>query len=265
MTTAAVAAPARRPGLLAGTEQTLTLAWRSVLKIRTSLEDVFGLSLTPIVFLLLFTYVFGGALAGSSHAYLQFALPGILVYTVVLATLGTGLRLNTDISTGVFDRFRSLPIARWAPLACAIGGDLARYVISVAITIGFGMVLGFRVESSPRRRRRMPAGARLRPGHVLALGATGPAGEDPRRGADARLPVTFPLVFGSNLFVSPAKMPGWLQAFVRVNPMTDLTSAARGLMVGGPVACPALKSLAWAVGIVVVFAPLAVAVYRRQT
>ena len=77
--------------------------------------------------------------------------------------------------------------------------------------------------------------------------------------------VTFPLVFGSNLFVSPAEMPGWLQAFVRVNPMTDLTSAARGLMVGGPVAGPALKSLAWAVGIVVVFAPLAVAVYRRQT
>ncbi len=238
MTTAVAAAPARRPGLLAGTQQALTVTWRSVLKIRTSLEDVFGLSLNPIVFLLLFTYVFGGALAGSSHAYLQFALPGILVYTVVLATLGTGLRLNTDISTGVFDRFRSLPIARWAPLAGAIGGDLARYVISVAITIGFGMVLGFRVGSSPLAAA---AGCLLvkTPAGVQTLGFL----------------VTFPLVFGSNLFVSPAKMPGWLQAFVRVNPMTDLTSAARGLMVSGPVAVPALKSLAWAVGFVVVFAP----------
>ena len=266
MTTAVVAGPARRPGLLAGTQQALTLTWRSVLKIRTSLEDVFGLSLTPIVFLLLFTYVFGGALAGSSRAYLQFALPGILVYTVVLATLGTGLRLNTDISTGVFDRFRSLPIARWAPLAGAIGGDLARYVISVAITIGFGMVLGFRVESSPLAAA---AGCLLVLAFALAMcwlsALLGLLVKTPAGVQSLGFLVTFPLVFGSNLFVSPARMPGWLQAFVRVNPMTDLTSATRGLMVGGPVAGPALKSLAWAVGFVVVFAPLAVAVYRRKT
>src|SRR5215467_3376722 len=141
---------ARRPGLLQGTREALTLTWRSLLKIRTNSEDLLGLSLQPIMFLLLFTYVFGGAIAhGSVTDYLQYVLPGILVQTVLFATLGTGLMLNQDISAGIFDRFRSLPIARWAPLAGAIMGDVVRYAISVAVTLGFGMVLGFRVTTSP--------------------------------------------------------------------------------------------------------------------
>src|SRR5215468_2360884 len=147
--TPAPPAPARRLGLEGGLRNTFTLTWRSVLKIRTNMEDVLGLSLNPIMFLLLFTYVFGGAISGGTHAYLQFELPGILVLSVVFATLGTGLMLNQDISSGVFDRFRSLPIARWAPLAGAIMGDVTRYVISVIVTLGFGMVLGFRVLTSP--------------------------------------------------------------------------------------------------------------------
>ena len=110
-------APARRLSLRGGLRNTFTLTWRSVLKIRTNLEDLLGLSLQPIMYLLLFTYVFGGAIAGGTHAYLQFSLPGILVLSVVFATLGTGLMLNQDIANGVFDRFRSLPIARSAPLA----------------------------------------------------------------------------------------------------------------------------------------------------
>src|ERR1700685_3061570 len=119
MTTASL--PARRLSLLTGLRNSLTLTWRSVLKIRTNSEDLLGLSLQPIMFMLLFTYVFGGAIEhGSTHAYLQFVLPGILVQTVLFATLGTGLMLNQDISSGIFDRFRSLPIARWAPLAGAI-------------------------------------------------------------------------------------------------------------------------------------------------
>src|SRR5262252_459391 len=113
------------------------------------MKDLVGLSLQPIMFLLLFTYVFGGALAGGTHAYLQYSLPGLLVMTVVFATLGTGLMLNQDISSGVFDRFRSLPIARSAPLAGAVLGDMVRYLISVAITIGFGLILGFRVTTNP--------------------------------------------------------------------------------------------------------------------
>jgi ABC-2 type transport system permease protein/oleandomycin transport system permease protein len=105
-------APARRLGLRGGLRNTFTLTWRSVLKIRTNMEDLLGLLLQPIMYLLLFTYVFGGALAGGTHSYLQFSLPGILVLSVVFATLGTGMMLNQDITTGVFDRFRSLPIAR---------------------------------------------------------------------------------------------------------------------------------------------------------
>jgi oleandomycin transport system permease protein len=116
----AIGAPARRPGLASGLANTFTLTWRSVLKIRTNMEDVLGLSLNPIMFLLLFTYVFGGAISGDTHSYLQYELPGILVLSVVFATLGTGLMLNQDITGGVFDRFRSLPIPRWAPLAGAV-------------------------------------------------------------------------------------------------------------------------------------------------
>jgi hypothetical protein len=120
-----IPAPARRITPLGGLRNTFTLTWRSVLKIRTNMEEVIGLSLQPIMFLLLFTYVFGGAIAhGSTHAYLQYELPGLLVMTVVFATLGTGLMLNQDITSGVFDRFRSLPIARWAPLAGAVLGDI---------------------------------------------------------------------------------------------------------------------------------------------
>src|SRR6516162_3351164 len=146
----ALPAPSRRIGPLEGLRNTFTLTWRSVLKIRTNMEDVIGLSLQPIMFLVLFVYVFGGAIAhGSTHAYLQYVLPGMLVQTVLFATLGTGLMLNQDITAGVFDRFRSLPIARWAPLAGAIMGDVTRYVISVIVTLGFGMILGFRVKTNP--------------------------------------------------------------------------------------------------------------------
>src|SRR5580700_5451025 len=116
----AITPPARRLGPLGGLRNTFTLTWRSVLKIRTNMEDVFGLSLQPIMYLVLFTYVFGGAIAGGTHKYLQFSLPGILVLSVVFATLGTGMLLSADIATGVFDRFRSLPIVRFAPLAGAI-------------------------------------------------------------------------------------------------------------------------------------------------
>jgi ABC transporter DrrB family efflux protein len=243
-----------------------TLTWRSLLKIRTNMEDMVGLSLQPIMFLLLFTYVFGGAIAGGTHQYLQFELPGILVMTVVFATMGTGLMLNQDIGSGVFDRFRSLPIPRWAPLAGAVLGDIARYMISVAITLGFAMILGFRIGTGV-----VPAVAStlLLLGFALAMcwvsALIGLLAKTPQGVQMYGFLAIFPLVFGSNLLVRASTMPGWLQAFVNVNPMTSLTTAERGLLTGGPVADPALRSLAWAVGIFVVFAPLAVRVYRRRT
>ena len=262
-----VPSPARRLTPLGGLRNTFTLTWRSVLKIRTNMEDVIGLSLQPIMFLLLFTYVFGGAIAhGSTHTYLQYELPGLLVMTVVFATLGTGLMLNQDISSGVFDRFRSLPIARWAPLAGAVLGDMVRYLISVAITIGFGMILGFRVTTNPVSA---VAACLLLLAFALAMcwvsALIGMMVKTPQGVQAFGFIAFFPLVFGSNLLAPTATMPGWLQAFVKVNPMTLLTDAERGLFTGGAVATPAVRSLLWALGIFVVFAPLAVRVYRRRT
>jgi len=258
--------PAHRVGLAPALRNVFTLTWRSVLKLRTNMEDLVGLSLQPIMFLLLFTYVFGGAIAGGTHAYLQFELPGLLVMTVVFATLGTGLMLNQDISGGVFDRFRSLPIARWAPLGGAVLGDMVRYAISVVITLGFGMILGFRIGTGP-----LPAvaGVVLLLTFALAMcwvsALIGMLVKTPQGVQMYGFLAMFPLVFGSNLLVRSQTMPGWLQAFVRVNPVTDLTNAERGLLVGGPVATPAARSLLWALAIFVVFAPLAVRAYRRRT
>jgi oleandomycin transport system permease protein len=186
--------------------------------------------------------------------------------SVVFATLGTGLMLNQDITGGVFDRFRSLPIARWAPLAGAVLGDMVRYVISVAVTIGFGMILGFRVLTNPVSAI---AGCLLLLAFALAMcwvsALLGLLVKTPQGVQVFGSLAIFPLVFGSSLLVPTATMPGWLQAFVKVNPITDLSAAERGLFTGGPVATPAVRSLLWALGIFVVFAPLAVRAYRRRT
>ena len=257
---------ASRPGLVTGLRNSFTLTWRSVLKLRTNMEEVVGLSLQPIMFLVLFTYVFGGAIAGGTHAYLQFEVPGLLVMTVVFATLGTGLMLNQDITGGVFDRFRSLPIARWAPLAGAVLGDMVRYLISVGVTLSFGMILGFRIGTSPLRAI---AACLLVLTFALAMcwvsALIGMLVKTPQGVQLYGFVVMFPLVFASNLLAPSQTMPGWLQAFVKVNPLTHLTSAERGLLTGGPVATPALRSLLWAIGIFMAFAPLALRAYRRRT
>jgi oleandomycin transport system permease protein len=266
MTTAILAEPARRLSPLTGLRNSFTLTWRSVLKIRTNAEDLIGLSLQPIMFLLLFVYVFGGAISGSPGQYLQYVLPGILVQTVLFATLGTGLMLNQDISAGIFDRFRSLPIARWAPLAGAIMGDVTRYVISVVVTLGFGMVLGFRVTTNPFAAI---AACLLVLAFALAMcwisALIGMLVKSPQGVQVFGFTAMFPIVFASGLLVPIATMPGWLQAFAKANPMTLLAAACRGLMVGGPVAVQAGESMLWALGILVVFAPLAVRAYRRKT
>jgi oleandomycin transport system permease protein len=258
---------ARRLSPAAGLRNTFTLTWRSVLKLRTNSEDLLGLSLQPIMYLLLFTYVFGGALGGSTHKYLQFSLPGVLVLSVVFATLGTGLMLNQDIATGVFDRFRSLPIARWAPLAGAVFGDIIRYSISVAITLGFGMILGFRIQTSPLAAA---AGCLLLLVFAVAMcwfsALIGLVVKTPQGVQLFGFLAFFPLLFGSNLLVKSNTMPGWLQAFVKVNPVTYLSDAERSLLTGaGGAATPVTRSLLWALAIFAVFAPLAVRAYRRRT
>ena len=190
----------------------------------------------------------------------------MLVLSVVFATLGTGMMLSQDICTGVFDRFRALPIVRWAPLAGAILGDLVRYLISILVTLGFGYVLGFRVQTSVVAA---VMGCLLLVAFAFAMcWLSAMLGVLVKSAQGVQLwgfLFMFPLVFGSNILTPKQSMPGWLQAFVNVNPVTYLTDAERALLLGGPAATAVERSLLWAVGIFVVFAPIAVAVYRRRT
>ena len=251
-----------RPSPLAAS---LTFGWRALLKIKHVPEQLFDVTAFPIMFTLMFTFLFGGALAGSTREYIQFLLPGILVQTVVFITIYTGMGLNADISKGIFDRFRSLPLWRPAALVGALLGDVVRYAIASTIVILLGLVLGFR-----------PAGGTV--GVLLAVAlllafafaltwvwtALGLILRTPESVMGVSMMVLFPLTFASNIFVDPATMPGWLQAFVDINPVSRLVTAARGLM-GGTVT---VGQLGWVLGacavLVGVFGPLTMRLYNRE-
>jgi len=243
----------------------LTLAWRAVVRIRRNPEQLLDVTLQPIVFVTLFVFLFGGAIRGESrHTYLQYVLPGIMVMTVVFASMGTGIGLNTDVTKGIFDRFRSLPIARSAPLTGTIMGDFIRYLVSVAMVFAYGSLLGFRITTNPMSALAA-VGLMFLFGFavgwiwvLLALYV-----KSPQSLQGFGFIVMFPLAFGSNVFIPTATLPGWLQAWVKVNPVTALASASRALMLGGPAATAAWHSIAWSLAITAVFAPLAVHRYRR--
>jgi oleandomycin transport system permease protein len=254
--------PARPMALV---RHSLALAQRSIIKIKRTPEQLMDVTLQPIIFVLLFVYIFGGAVAGSTHDYLQFVLPAIMVQTVVFSSVSIGVNLNTDVDKGVFDRFRSLPIPRSAPLVGAVLGEVVRYAISVAVLMGFGSLLGFRVATDP-----LSALAACLLVILFALCMCwisvylGMIFRQPSAVQGAGFLLMFPLTFGSNMFVQASSMPGWLQEWVKINPITHLVDAVRDLMLGGAVAVPVLEALAWGVGIVAVFAPLAVRAYRRK-
>jgi oleandomycin transport system permease protein len=243
-----------------------TLAWRGLVKTVGSPEALIDVTLQPVIFLLLFVYVFGGAIAGDSTTYLQFALPGVLVQTIVFASAGTGVALADDLKTGIFDRFRSMPISRTAPLLGAIGADLVRYLASGVIMLVLGVVLGFRFTGGPLA----VLGAL---GMVMALAfalcwvftALAMVVREPRSVQGIGAMIMLPLTFGSNVFVPADTMPGWLRAFVEINPVSKVADAARGLLSGGAVAGPATAGLIAAAVITAVFMPLAVVLYQRRT
>ena len=252
----------RRPGPVANT---LTFGWRALLKIKHMPEQLFDVIVTPIMFTVMFTYLFGGALAGSPREYLQFLLPGILVQTVVFTTVYTGITLNTDISKGLFDRFRSMPIWKPAPIVGAMAGDMIRYTVSSLIVVVLGYVMGFR-----------PAAGL--PGVVysvllLNVFAFGIGWVFTTLALAVRAPSTvmtlswlvlMPLTFASNIFVDPTTMPGWLQAVVSVNPVAMLVTAVRGIMDGA--ATPGAVGLALLAPAVVtaLCAPAAMFLYSRE-
>jgi oleandomycin transport system permease protein len=259
----AVRAPERRWPLL---RHSLVLAKRGLIKTLHTPEALIDVTLQPIIFLIMFTYIFGGAIShGSQHAYLQFLLPGILGQSIAMGGIAIGVNLNTDIGQGIFDRFRSLPIARSAPLVGAVLADVVRYLILFVVTLGFGYVLGFRAHTSVLA----VAGAGL-----LAIGFAlclcwcsvfvGMIVRTSGAVQGIMTLIVLPLSFASNTFVPVSSMPGWLQSFVKVNPLTHLVAAMRGLLLGGPVASDVLWTLLWMGILLVVFVPLALRAYRRR-
>ena len=252
--------PARPSALSAG----LTFGWRGILKVKHVPEQLIDATLTPVLFTLMFTFLFGGAVAGSTREYLQFILPGILVMSVVFTTVYSGVALNTDMTKGVVDRFRSLPIWRPAPLVGAVLGDSVRYLVAATVVVTLGLALGFRPEGGV-------AGVLAAVALVVVFSfglawvftTVGLLMRSPGAVMNAGFTALFPLTFLSNVFVEPRTLPGWLEAFVDANPITHLVTASRGLMEGDVAAAEIAVVLATAAGLTLVFAPLTTWLYRR--
>jgi ABC-2 type transport system permease protein len=260
----AIASTARppRPGRLSNA---LTFGWRGMLKVKHVPEQLLDVTVTPVMFVLLFTYLFGGAIAGSTSVYLQYVLPGMLVMSVLFTTVYSGVALNTDLTKGVVDRFRSLPIWRPAPLLGALLGDSVRYVIAGTVIIVLGLALGYRPEGGA-----LGTLAALALVVVFSFGLSwvfsvlGLLLRSPNAVMNAGFMAIFPLTFLSNVFVDPATLPAPLEAFVRVNPISVLATACRSLMAGEPDRVAILVSLAVAAGLAVVFLPLTTRLYRSR-
>ncbi|MBT0993820.1 ABC transporter permease [Cellulomonas sp. DKR-3] len=241
------------------------LAKRSLIKTWRTPEALIDVTLQPIIFLLIFVTIFGNAVAGSTGDYLKFLLPGILGQTIAMGAIAIGVNLNTDMEKGIFDRFKSLPIPRSAPLVGAVVGDVVRYVIVAVVTIATGYVMGFRIETNVLSAL---AGCALAVLFAVSLSWVSVWVGMKVRTSGAVQGVMFllvmPLTFGSNVFVQTEDLPGWMQGFVDVNPLTHLVDSMRGLFLGTPIGTHVWWTLAWCVGLVAVFMPLALRAYRKK-
>jgi ABC-2 type transport system permease protein len=254
-----------RPQRASAASAALAFGWRGMLKVKHVPEQLLDVTITPVMFVLLFTYLFGGAIAGSTADYLDYILPGILVMSVLFTTVYSGIALNTDLTRGVVDRFRSLPIARPAPLVGALLGDSVRYVVAGTVIVVLGVALGYR------------PGAGV-PGVVAALALVivfafglswvfttlGLLMRSPNAVMNAGFMAIFPLTFLSNVFVDPDTLPSALEAFVNANPISILATASRGLMEGNADATDIGIVLGTAAVLTAVFAPLTTRLYGRR-
>jgi ABC-2 type transport system permease protein len=253
-----------RPARPNAVSMAAAFAWRGMLKVKHVPEQLLDVTVTPVMFLLLFTYLFGGALEGSTRDYLQYVLPGVLVTSVLFTTVYSGISLNTDLTKGVVDRFRSLPIWRPAPLVGAMLGDTVRYVVAGTVIIVLGVILGFRPGAGV-------GGVLLALGLVVvfafglswAFTTLGLLLRSPNAVMNAGFMGIFPLTFLSNVFVDPETLPRGLEAFVDANPISILATASRGLMEGNADAGDIGIVLGTAALLTAVFAPITVRLYRR--
>jgi len=253
-----------RPPRASAFAASLAFAWRGMLKVKHVPEQLLDVTITPVMFVLMFTYLFGGAIAGSTGEYLEYILPGILVMSVLFTTVYSGIALNTDLTKGVVDRIRTLPIWKPAPLVGSLLGDSVRYVLAGTVIIVLGVALGYRPDAGIG-------------GVVAALGLVvifafglswvfttlGLLLRSPNAVMNAGFMGIFPLTFLSNVFVDPETLPSGLKAFVDVNPISILASASRGLMEGNPDATDIVVVLAVAAVLTAVFAPITTWLYRR--
>ena len=261
--TNAVLVPGPRPAQPSAVSAATTFAWRVLLKTRHVPEELGDAIGIPVLFTLLFTYLFGGALAGSTGDYLQFLLPGTLVLAVVFVTIYSGVNLNADLSTGAFDRFRSLPVWRPAPIVGGLIGDAGRYLLAATLVIGLGVIMGYEPSGGI-------LGVLAAVGLVLifALGlswvwlALGLLVRSPRAVMSIGFTLLFPLTFMSNIFVDTKTMPSWLQAFAKTNPISHLVTAERGLMDGSAAAGEIVWVLAATAVLTATFASLTIRLYR---
>ncbi|MEX5706753.1 ABC transporter permease [Parafrankia sp. FMc6] len=262
----AVLATGARPARPTPLAASLTFGWRALLKIRHVPEQLFDVTVFPIMLTLMFTYLFGGALAGSTREYVQFLLPGILVQAIVMITVYTGVTVNTDITKGVFDRLRSLPIWQPSALVGALLGDVFRYSIAAVLILALGLAIGFRPEGGA-------LGVLAAVAVVIAFSFSltwvwtvlAMVLRTPNSVMGVSMMILFPLTFVSNIFVRQETLPGWLQAFVDVNPITHTTNASRGLMHGVATA----EQLGWVALscalLLTVFGPLTMRMYRGRS
>jgi ABC-2 type transport system permease protein len=259
----AIASTSRQPRASA-LSAALTFGWRGMLKVKHVPEQLLDVTITPVMFVLMFTYLFGGAIAGSTGDYLDYILPGILVMSVLFTTVYSGVALNTDLTKGVVDRFRSLPIWRPAPLLGSLLGDTVRYVLAGTVIIVLGVILGYRPGAGVSG-----VIAALALVVVFAFGLSwvfttiGLLMRSPNAVMNAGFMGIFPLTFLSNVFVDPDTLPAGLEAFVDVNPISILATASRGLMEGNAEAGDVAIVLAVAAALTAVFAPLTTRLYRR--
>jgi ABC-2 type transport system permease protein len=250
-----------RPGAVS---TTLAFAWRGMLKVKHVPEQLVDVTITPVMFVLMFTYLFGGAVEGSTGDYLEYILPGILVMSVTFVTVYSGVALNTDLTKGVVDRFRSLPVWKPAPLLGAMLGDTVRYLVAGTVIIVLGLILGFDPNEGV-----LGVLAALALVVVFSFGLSwafttlGLLLRSPTAVMNAGFMSIFPLTFLSNVFVKPETLPAALEAFVEVNPISILADCSRGLMEGGAQAGDVLIVLGVAALLTAVFAPITVRLYRR--
>lgn len=263
-----VQADERRPrDWLSPVRDTSAIAWRNLIGIRRVPQLMVFTLIQPVIFVLLFTYVFGGAIKGlpPGITYVDYLIPGVFVQTAVFGSIITAVGMATDLKSGIIERFRSLPMSPSAVLVGRSVSDLTRNVFVVILMGIVGFLVGFRYGSG---LGKFLLGMLL----VLAFGyamswifaMVGIAVKDPETAQAAAFPVLAPLVFASSVFVPVSTMPGWLQAFAEHQPVSLTASAARQLMIGTPAGNDLLWACVWIVGIIAVCAPLAVRLYRRS-